>query len=237
MQALQLDVQQAIEEAAPTACSLADLAIRHREQHTQPGQFHTTRHWESSAGTWCYQTHIAVGDQPGERLGQLTRIFFNAANLPSQPWYPQFQGGQGAPLDRPPPQGIRAHQLTLGQFELGLPAPRYYRQLISLAQPDAQTSVIVARSVCDGPALPPGGRLAYTLAPNGEVLHWEGGRLHWHHICCTPGAGVLPGVFDRWFINLLRGAGLDKAERNTYRQEAEMWRDWLSSDKPELIDS
>ena len=119
-----------------------------------------------------------------------------------------------------------------GRFDLGLSKPRYYRQLVSLARPALTTSVIVARSVNEGPNLPPGAQLAFTQEPNGEVLHWQDDYLHWHHICCTPGAGLLPGRLDRWLINGLRRLGLDSAERKTYREEALQLRDWLQRAQP-----
>ena len=228
MQASEILLQQAIDNAPDTSQRLLTLAAKHRARHDQVNQHHTLRHWESSAGTFCYQTHIAIDSQTAERLDWLSDLFFNAATLSSQPWYPQFLGGQAYPLETPMAAGIEKHQLTLARFDLGLPAPRYYRQLVSLASPDTATRVIIARSVAEGPALPHGARLAYTLDPNGEVLHFENGCLHWHHICCTPGAGVLPGRLDRWLINALRCTGLDQAERKTYREEAEQLRDWLS---------
>jgi hypothetical protein len=228
MPAPQLAVADAIQEAPATCAALGEMAAAHRGEVGAGSGHHITRQWEPAAGTWCYQTHIAAPDQPPAQLDRLADIFFNAAAMPSQPWYPQFLGGEVAVLESPPAGGIDRHQLTLGQFDLGLPNPRYYRQLVSFAKPDAATAIIIARSVTDGPPLPAHARLAYTLAPNGEVLHWENGRLHWHHICCTHGAGVLPGRLDRWLINLLRLTGLDGAERKTYRQEAEQWRDWLT---------
>ena len=78
--------------------------------------------------------------------------------------------------------------------------------------------------------MPSGVRLAYTLPPNGEVLHWADGCLHWHHICCTPGAAVLPGAADRWLLTALRFLRLDGAERATYRDEAQMMRRWLQGE-------
>ena len=100
---------------------------------------------------------------------------------------------------------------------------------MSRTQPEGDACAIVARSIDSGPPPPAGARLAYTLGPNGEVLYWEDECLHWHHICCTPGAALLPAAPDRWLINTLRRLGLDGAERATYRLEAQQMRDWLQS--------
>ena len=228
MQALELSLQPALQQAPAASERLIELASMHRTRHTRVNQHHTIRHWEPTAGTFCYQTHIAIDRQARRQLEWLTDIFFSAATLSSQPWYPQFLGGEVQALDTPPAAGIVKQQLALGRFDLGMPTPRCYRQLLSLAAPQETSRVIVARSVDAGPELPIDTPLAYTLDPNGEVLHFENGRLHWHHICCTPGAGVLPGRLDRWLINALRCTGLDQAERRTYREEAEQLRDWLS---------
>ena len=229
MQALELSLQQATQQASTTSVRLMELASLHRTQHRQVNRHNTIRHWETSARTFCYQTHIAIDGQDAQRLEWLTDVFFNAATLSSQPWYPQFLNGKVQELETSTTADIVKQQLTLGCFDLGMPTPRCYRQLVSLASPSEATRVIVARSVCDGPELPANTPLAYTLDPNGEVLHFENGRLHWHHICCTPGASVLPGHLDRWLINVLRGTGMGHAERKTYREEAERLRDWVSS--------
>ncbi len=230
-QSPELSLQLAADEAPASARALLQLAAGQREQHGDERDCYSTRHWESSAGTWCYHTHVVANDQAEQRLEQLANIFFNAATLSVQPWYPQFQGGTNQTAQHPLPEGIRQHQLALAGFDVGLRTPRYYRQLISLARPHDHTAVIVARSISEGRPLPGGAKLAYTLAPNGEVLHWKNGHLHWHHICCTPGAGLLPTVPDRWLINLLRAVKLDQAERRTYRREALLWRNWLTGDE------
>ncbi len=229
MQKPEITVQQAIEAAPVQAARLAALAAAHRERHTKSNSHDTVSHWESSARSYCYQTHVAVDPQPEERLDWLARVFYQQATLSSQPWYPQFLGGKTRALNAAPLAGISEHQLAWGCFDLGLSTPRYYRQLLSLAVADHATRVIVARSVDEGPELPDNARLAHTLSPNGEVLHFENGRLHWHHICCTPGAGLLPGRLDRWLINTLRRMGLDRAERKTYREEAERLQSWLAT--------
>ena len=234
MQSREVSIEQAIHDAPGACARLAQLAAAHREQHKGVNTHDTVQHWEPTAGTFCYQTHIAIDGQPRQRLQWLAEVFYNQASLPSHPWYPQFLGGAAEPLATPPAAGIEQHQLTWGRFDLGLPTPRYYRQLVSLAQPQEDTWVVVARSVERGPTLPADAKLAYTPDPNGEVLHFADGQLHWHHICCTPGAGVLPGRLDRWLINALRRTGLDGAERKTYREEALQLRDWLGSEPIQL---
>lgn len=234
MQANEIRVGQAIAASAGHCHLLAQLAAAHRSTHRAIGESETTRHWQAGAGTFCYQTHVAVPQQAPGRLAWLADIFYRAAALERYPWYPQFQGGRSGAVDHPPPEGIDQHQLCWGGFDLGLSAPRYYRQLISLAYPAEQTAVVAARSVQEGPALPEKSRLAYTVEPNGEVLHFEDGCLHWHHICCTTGPAMLPGRLDRWFMNALRLLRLDGAERATYRSEAEQFCTWLQSPQPEV---
>ncbi len=229
MQDNETSVKQAIADAPAQSRRLAELAIAHRAQHTRTDEHDTVAHWEPAAGTFCYQTHIAFAVDSPDTLDTLADTFYNAATMDTQPWYAQFLGGEAQPLGEAPADGIDKHQLALGRFDLGLPTPRCYRQLVSLDSPDAATRVLVARSVDEGPALPADTKLAYTLDPNGEVLHLDNGLLHWHHICCTPGAGLLPQPLDRWFINTLRRLGLDGAERATYREEAEQLREWLRS--------
>lgn len=223
----EIPLSQAIAESPASAAALHALADSHARKHPGRDEHQTIRHWQADAGTFCYQTHIAITGQPRDRLDWLADILYNASTLPSQPWYTQFRGGASQAIDVEPPAGIDRHQLALGCFDLGMKAQRCYRQLVSLAWRDAATAVIVARSVPDGPAVPPGVRLAYTPAPNGEVLHWSDGCLHWHHVCCTPGAAMLPGALDRWLLNAMRRVGLDSAERATYRDEALAMRRWL----------
>jgi len=232
VQTNEVGVDQAIEHSPAHCRELAALAEQHRRRHLERGQCETIRAWQPDAGTWCYQTHIAIPGQSPERLAWLAEVFYNAAALASYPWYPQFAGGRCQALEQVAPGGIARHQLCWGRFDLGLSALRYYRQLVSLAQPDDRTAVIAARSVHQGPALPGDALLTFTVAPNGEVLHFADGCLHWHHICCTTGAGLLPGRLDRWLINGLRWLRLDQAERKTYRQEAEMLNEWLQSATP-----
>jgi hypothetical protein len=229
MQSNEVSVAQAVAEAPAVAAELAAMAQAHRNEHHEVDQSHTQRAWVSTARTYCYQTHIAISAQPRARLAWLAELLYSAARLQRQPWYPQFSSGCSEAVSMAPAAGIGKHQLSWGCFDLGLPQPRYYRQLVSLASIDDNTQVIVARSVPDGPALPAQARLAYTLNPNGEVVYWENDQLHWHHICCTPGAGLLTPLADRLLINTLRLLRLDQTERATYREEAGQMRDWLHS--------
>ena len=205
------------------------MATLCRAKHRACDQYLTQRHWQKDARTFCYHTHIAISEQPEQQFTWLAELLFNAANMSRQPWYPHFHGGLCVPAELPVSNSGNRHQVAWGRFDLGLTTPRYYRQLLSLSYPSVDTAVIAARSVNEGPMLPKGAILAYTLAPNGEVLHWENGRLHWHHICCTPGAAILPGRMDRWLINTIRALGLDFAERKTYREEAKQMQQWLQT--------
>ena len=229
VQSLQIPVAAAVKEAPVTSATLLGLAKDHRLKHTQVDSAQTIRHWDRDSRTYCYQTHIAISGQAGDRLPWLLDVLYTANSSKAQPWYEQFLSGVCLPCDAIPQSGIAAHQLSVGCFDLGLPAPRCYRQLVSRTPIESGACAIVARSIDSGPPTPAGARLAYTLGPNGEVLHWEGGCLHWHHICCTPGAALLPASPDRWLINGLRRLGLDNAERKTYRLEAEKMRDWLQA--------
>jgi hypothetical protein len=233
MQPYQLTTTQAINAAPAAAKKLQALASAHRKTHGAINQLQTRRHWVPEAGCYCYQTHIAISGQHQRQLAWLAELFYRTAELQQLPWYPQFQSGMAMAISEKPLAGITAHQWAISYFDLGLPLPRYYRQLVSLAAPDEQTRVVVARSVTDGPENAGKAKLAFTLDPNGEVLYWQGGCLHWHHICCTPGASLLPKHADRLLMNGLRKLGLDSAERNTYRQEALQMRDWLQSPNPE----
>ena len=229
MQPLQVSIDRAIAEAPEHAIRLAALAAAHRKRHRKKDVHDILAHWEPAAGTYCYQTHIAFSTVSVDTFEWLVDTFYHAATLTEQPWYAQFLGGEAQALGQAPAPGVDKHQLALGQFNLGLPRPRCYRQLLSLTRYGSATRVITARSVNEGPPVPLKTTLAYTLAPNGEVLHFEHGVLHWHHICCTPGAGLLPQPLDRWLINTLRRCGLDSAERDTYREEAQQLRTWVLS--------
>jgi hypothetical protein len=226
-QPLELALDQAIGQAPIAARHLHTLAEHASFKSAPPDRVGISRYWISSARTYCYHTHIAISGLAEERFEWVVQLFYAATELPRQPWYKQFLGGEGKACEERPAKGIEAHQLCLGRFDLGLGTPRAYRQLVSLNRPSGASAVIVARSVPEGPALPEHTKLAYTLDPNGEVLQWDGKYLHWHHICCTPGAALMAQPFDRYFINGLRILHLDGAERKTYREEAQTLRDWL----------
>lgn len=228
-QAWELSLERAAMQVQGSAETLLAMAKRRSDKGFVEDQWSCEREFVDDAGTYVYHSHIAIGGQSAERLPWLAETFFNAASLSTQPWYPEFLGGECQPLSLPPEEGVIAQQLALGCFDVGLRQPRCYRQLVSLIKPDASSAVVVARSVKEGPVLPARSRLAYTLDPNGEVLLWRNACLHWHHICCTPGAALFSGRADRWLINTLRALGLDGPERNTYRREAELLRDWLQS--------
>lgn len=231
-QAAQVSVTEAIQEAPGQTQRLQALAATHRAEHHVIDSAHTKRHWVADAGTHCYQTHIAISNQSADTLDWLADVFYRAASLVTQPWYEQFRHGVSDTLSASPLPGIDKHQLCCGSFDVGLGKPRYYRQLVSLCRAEPHTVVINARSIDAGPELADAGMLAFTLAPNGEVLHYADGMIHWHHICCTPGPSLLPLPMDRWLMNTLRIFGVDSTERATYRHEAEGLRDWLQSDHP-----
>ena len=206
--------------------ALAD-AFR-RDHRSVTGTVTTHKRWCEPARTFTYHTHVAVLGAPQASLARVADLFFRAADLEVQPWYAQFRGGESRPLSEAPPAGIERHQLAVSSFDVNLKHPRCYRQLVCEAAPRPSLRVVSLRSVDVDWELPPGTVLARTLEPTGDVFEWQDGALHWHHICTTPGVGLLPGRLDRAFLNLLRRLGLDSAERATYRQEAVGFRDWVT---------
>jgi hypothetical protein len=209
--------------------ALFALAERfHESGASKPGKVTTLKTWCEPARTFTYHTHVAVPDVGRETLVQVSDTFFRAADLEEQPWYAQFRGGRSRPIDEVPVEGISRQQFALSSFDVGLRAPRCYRQLVCEAAPRPDTRIVSLRSVDIDWPIPDGMVLAVTLEPSGDVFEWRDGHLHWHHICTTPGVGLLPGALDRWFLNTLRRFGLDAAERTTYREEAEGFRDWVS---------
>ena len=231
MGVLQCSVGEAITDAPVSVMTMHTMAKAMRRQHNQVDRCKIERHWMSGLKSHLYHTHIAISEQDEGTLSWLTGLFYHTASQTALPWYPAFLGGQSETLSIAPADGIDEHQLCWAKFDLGLGKPRYYRQLLSLGHPNPATAVVAARSVDCGPVPPEPAILAYTLSPNGEVLHWDEARqlLHWHHICCSPGASLLPGRLDQYLMNTLRFCGLDMAERKTYREEAEKMCDWLQA--------
>lgn len=227
----EIDITAAIQSAPDDAIGLQSMAASQRQKHGNTATVVTDKQWQPGAGTYTYLSHIAIPATEYSHLQKLAELFYHAASLPEQPWYSQFIRGQAVALDEKPADNSLGYQLTVAEFDFGFSKPRSYRQLMSLWWPNTQCAVIVARSVSSHIAFPAGSVPAYTLGANGEVLFWQDGYLHWHHICTTPGPALLSGQPDRWFMNGLRFLGLDQAERTTYREEAYGLRDWLA-DKP-----
>ena len=65
MQPREVSIEQAIHDAPGACARLAQLAAAHREQHKGVNTHDTVRHWEPTAGTFCYQTHIAIDRRYG----------------------------------------------------------------------------------------------------------------------------------------------------------------------------
>ena len=85
----------------------------------------------------------------------------------------------------------------------------------------SKTHAVVLRSVPESiPALTVS-RQVFILPPTGDIFSMGEAGLHWHHICTTSGVRLLPGILDRWLMNVLRASGLDSKERKTYITEAE----------------
>jgi hypothetical protein len=227
-QPLQTTVAEASRTAPEAAGELLQLADGF--QANAPGEPLTSKHWRGDARTFVCHTHIEIPGVKPDRFIPLVHLFYHQASLPRQPWYAEFLGGSAMHCDLPPEGGTLRQQLATGCFDLHVGKPRCYRQLVSLHSPLADTRVIVARSVDAGPDLQGDAVLTHTLDPNGEVLRWRSGALHWHHICTTPGAAVLPRPLDRWLINALRASGLDSAERGTYAREALSLAEWVTAD-------
>ncbi len=226
--ALPTDLHAALEREANHVAQLLALVDGFHDAHrVEPGVVTTVRHWHAPARTFTYDTHIAVPDVARDSLDIVSDAFFRAAELDVQPWYEQFRGGESRSIVEPPPSGIERHQLAISTFDVSLKKPRCYRQLVCEASPRPETRVVSLCSVDVDWPTPDGTVLALTLEPSGDVFEWRDGLLHWHHICTTPGVGLLPGAADRWFLNSLRRVGLDSAERTTYRQEAEGFREWV----------
>lgn len=228
---MRLGALEAIEKESEHIRDLLGLAGRFHETNApEPGTVTTLKSWRPQAKTFTYHTHVSVSSVDRALLDVVADTFFGAADLRRQPWYTQFQRGQSRALDHGPPEGILRHQLALSTFDVGLKVPRCYRQLVADSAPRDDTRVVSLVSVDVDWTIPEGAVLALTLEPSGDVFEWQDGALHWHHICTTPGVGLLPGPPDRWLLNSLRWLGLDAAERKTYRDEAEGFLRWVTEE-------
>lgn len=186
------------------------------------------RHWNPKAKTFTYHTHVVVAGIGASVIERLSDLFFNAYRLQQHGWYSQFSSGTMRPLPfTPEAQG--EHQLGQGYFDFGVGALRRYHVLFSRIRIDERTHAVVLRSVPeDVPVLKPSTQV-YILPPTGDVFALDEAGLHWHHICTTSGVRLLPGVLDRWLMNILRVLGLDHRERETYIAEAEAFTRFVSS--------
>src|SRR5690606_34113520 len=96
--------------------------------------------------TWCYHTVISVSATEA-MLDKAADIFYGAAAMTKQPWYPQFQYGQTLALEKAGSQD--SAQLSLVVVDLGLGKPRAYRQLASRHQGHGMRAIVL-RSVNTG---------------------------------------------------------------------------------------
>lgn len=187
------------------------------------------RTWEPSAGTYTYHTHARVACSQRDTLRYLADCFFHASGLPYQPWYGQFVGGLVQSVS--PAGGAARACLNVPRFDFGLGRIHAYRQLLSAFEPDADTHVLVIRSVEAELAFPAGALPAFTLSPTGDVLRMADGVMHWHHICTVAGVGLLPPWLEKPLMNGLRFFGLDGRERQTYHEEASTFARWVSDEE------
>jgi hypothetical protein len=186
-----------------------------REQKTVT----TRKFWYAPAGTFVYHTTTSLVDADPDLLEIAAAVFAGANRLASQPWYPAFMEGDAVALELDFAAPFTAVASGHARFDFGLGKPRVYQQLIASLAPDANTRVVALRSIA-GAQAPAGTIKAYTLGPTMDVFQLEGERLYWHHIVTAGGAGLLPPGPDKWLMNTLRVLGLDRQERQTYRDEA-----------------
>jgi hypothetical protein len=208
--------------AADTLLSMAQQA----EQERTSEAITITRSWTPSARTYTYHTHVQVGCADSTVLSKVVDCFFYAATLDVQPWYSQFL--RGKTLSISPARGSARALLCVPEFDFGMGKTHSYRQLLNDFSPSECCHVLVLRSVIHALKFPLNTVPAFTLAPTGDVFHWQEGILHWHHICTVSGVGIMPSGIERYVMNALRWLHLDMAERKTYREEAESFMRWVS---------
>jgi len=215
----EIPIDQALQELQST------LAVLLRQCKTLPLSANssgiTCRHyWNPTARTFTYHTQVVVPDIKSTTIKMLSHLFFNAYTLQQHGWYSQFVSGTTTSL--PFATDVAGqHQLGQGYFDFGVGALRRYHLLFSKIEVDALTHAVVLRSVsAQMPGLQPS-RQVFILPPTGDIFSIDDAGLHWHHVCTTSGVRVLPGVLDRWLMNMLRASGFDGRERATYITEAE----------------
>jgi hypothetical protein len=226
----EISVNQALQELDTT---LADLLRQSKTLALSDNASGISCHhyWNPTAKTFSYHTHVVVPNIASTAIGVLSHLFFNAYTLQQHGWYSQFVSGTIAPLsfttDIP-----GEHQLGQGYFDFGVGALRRYHLLFSKIEIDKLIHAVVLRSVPEHiPVLKPS-RQVFILPPTGDVFSVDEAGLHWHHICTTSGVGLLPGVLDRWLMNVLRATGLDGKERETYITEAEAFARFVNTLEP-----
>lgn len=223
----QVQQDQAQQEAPHVAQQLHNMALQ-AERGADSGPVTIHRSWQPGMGTYTYHTHVRVACQQRDTFRCVADCFFQAARLPYQPWYTQFVRGELQTVS--PAAGAVRACLNLPVFDFGLGKLHAYRQLLSAFEPDADTCVLVLRSVHAALPFRTGTLPAFTLSPTGDVLHLADGILHWHHICTVAGVGVLPGWLEKPLMNALRFLRLDGRERQTYREEAGAFIRWLDDE-------
>jgi hypothetical protein len=215
----EISIQLALQELDTTLANLLHESTAIQAIETAGGI--SCRHrWNPAAGTFTYHTHVVVPHFKSKAMEMLSHLFFNAYTLKQHGWYSQFVSGVMTPLPFTTSEPGE-HQLGQGYFDFGVGALRRYHLLFSRIAVDAQTHAVILRSVPENIAVLKPSRQVYILPPTGDVFSLDAAGLHWHHICTTSGVGVLPGVLDRWLMNVLRATGLDSKERGTYITEAE----------------
>ena len=212
-------VDSALQELASTLTDLMQQARTLQSQETTSG-IRCHRRWNPAARTFTYHTHVVVPGIAAAAVEHLSTLFFNAYSLQQHGWYSQFSNGTMRPLAFTP-DVHGEHQLGQGYFDFGVGALRRYHVLFSRVRSDAQTQAVVLRSVEEDVPVLQASKQVFILPPTGDVFALDAAGLHWHHICTTTGVRLLPGVLDRWLMNLLRATGLDHKERQTYITEAE----------------
>ncbi len=215
----EISIELALQELDSTLADLVRASGTVQAVETAAG-ISCRHYWNPAAKTFSYHTHVVVPHANRTSLETLSHLFFNAYSLQRHGWYSQFVSGSTGPL--PFNTDVRGeHQLGQGYFDFGVGALRRYHLLFSKVRVDAKTVAVVLRSVPEDRPVASPSRQVFILPPTGDIFSIDAAGLHWHHICTTSGVRLLPGVLDRWLMNVLRAAGLDGRERKTYLAEAE----------------